>query len=79
MMLADHFADLDDDRVVAAPDAGRVNRTRSSRPGSVVSCHPGIIEDPQQQIAEISHVIGGVRGKTPSSWTISLTQPARCG
>lgn len=64
MMLADHFKGLGDDLVVVAPDAGRVklNKQFATR----LSAGLAILdkERPQQQAAEIGHVIGEVRGKT---------------
>ncbi|CAM3292400.1 Ribose-phosphate pyrophosphokinase [Williamsia muralis] len=64
MMLADHFADLDDDLVVVAPDAGRVklNKQFATRIGAGLAIMDK--ERPQQQVAEIANVIGDVRGKT---------------
>ncbi|GAA4557230.1 ribose-phosphate pyrophosphokinase [Pseudonocardia xishanensis] len=64
MMLADHFADLDDDLVVVAPDAGRVklNKQFATRMGAGLAILDK--ERPAQQVAEIGHVIGDVRGKT---------------
>jgi ribose-phosphate pyrophosphokinase len=64
MMLADHFAALDDDLVVVAPDAGRVklNKQFATRMGAELAILDK--ERPQQQVAEIAHVIGDVRGKT---------------
>ncbi|RTL62559.1 MAG: ribose-phosphate diphosphokinase, partial [Pseudonocardiaceae bacterium] len=64
MMLADHFAGLDDDLVVVAPDAGRVklNKQFASRIGAGLAILDK--ERPAQQVAEIGHVIGDVKGKT---------------
>jgi ribose-phosphate pyrophosphokinase len=64
MMLADHFAELDGDLVVVAPDAGRVklNKQFATRMGAGLAILDK--ERPQQQVAEIGHVIGDVRGKT---------------
>jgi ribose-phosphate pyrophosphokinase len=64
MMLADHFASLDDDLVVVAPDAGRVklNKQFATRMGAGLAILDK--ERPQQQIAEIGHVIGDVRDRT---------------
>lgn len=64
MMLADHFAGLDDDLVVVAPDAGRVklNKQFATRIGAGLAILDK--ERPQQQIAQISTVIGDVRDKT---------------
>lgn len=64
MMLADHFAGLDDDLVVVAPDAGRVklNKQFATRMGAGLAILDK--ERPAQQVAEIGHVIGDVRGKT---------------
>lgn len=64
MMLADYFAGLDDDLVVVAPDAGRVklNKQFATRIGAGLAILDK--ERPQQQIAQISTVIGDVRGKT---------------
>ncbi|EHK83626.1 ribose-phosphate diphosphokinase [Rhodococcus pyridinivorans] len=64
MALADHFAALDDDLVVVAPDAGRVklNKQFATRIGAGLAILDK--ERPQQQVAEITSVIGDVRGKT---------------
>ncbi|GAB3004291.1 ribose-phosphate diphosphokinase [Amycolatopsis acidiphila] len=66
MMLADHFSELGgaDDLVVVAPDAGRVklNKQFATRMGAGLAILDK--ERPQQQVAEIGHVIGDVRGKT---------------
>ncbi|MED5803831.1 ribose-phosphate pyrophosphokinase [Gordonia sp. Z-3] len=64
MMLADHFAGLDDDLVVVAPDAGRVklNKQFATRMGAGLAILDK--ERPQQQAAEITTVIGDVRDKT---------------
>jgi len=64
MMLADHFAGLDDDLVVVAPDAGRVklNKQFATRMGAGLAILDK--ERPAQQVAEINQVIGDVRGKT---------------
>jgi ribose-phosphate pyrophosphokinase len=64
MMLADHFSGLDDDLVVVAPDAGRVklNKQFATRIGAELAILDK--ERPAQQVAEIVHVIGDVRGKT---------------
>jgi len=64
MMLADHFAGLDDDLVVVAPDAGRVklNKQFATRIGAELAILDK--ERPQQQVAEIGHVIGDVTGRT---------------
>ncbi|MEU6702076.1 ribose-phosphate pyrophosphokinase [Pseudonocardia sp. NPDC046786] len=64
MMLADHFAGLDDDLVVVAPDAGRVklNKQFATRMGAGLAILDK--ERPAQQVAEIGHVIGDVQGKT---------------
>ncbi|NMO94032.1 ribose-phosphate diphosphokinase [Actinomycetospora sp. TBRC 11914] len=64
MLLADHFAGLDDDLVVVAPDAGRVklNKQFATRLGAGLAILDK--ERPQQQVAEIGHVIGDVRGRT---------------
>ncbi|WP_204164545.1 ribose-phosphate diphosphokinase [Nocardioides daejeonensis] len=63
-MLAEHFAGLDDDLVIVAPDAGRVklNKQFANRIGAGLAILDK--ERPQQQIAEITTVIGDVRGKT---------------
>lgn len=66
MMLTQYFVDLnlDEDLVVVAPDAGRVklNKKFASRMGADLAI---LNKDrPKQQVAEISHVIGDVRGKT---------------
>ncbi|MBD0862928.1 ribose-phosphate pyrophosphokinase [Gordonia sp. zg691] len=64
MMLADHFSGLDDDLVVVAPDAGRVklNKQFATRLGAGLAILDK--ERPVQQVAEITHVIGDVSGKT---------------
>jgi ribose-phosphate pyrophosphokinase len=64
MMLADHFSGLDDELVVVAPDAGRVklNKQFATRMGAGLAILDK--ERPRQQVAEIGHVIGDVRGKT---------------
>jgi ribose-phosphate pyrophosphokinase len=68
MMLADHFSELGreagEDLVVVAPDAGRVklNKQFATRMGAGLAILDK--ERPQQQVAEIAHVIGDVRGKT---------------
>jgi ribose-phosphate pyrophosphokinase len=64
MMLADHFAGLDDDLVVVAPDAGRVklNKQFATRMGAGLAILDK--ERPAQQVAEINQVIGDVRDKT---------------
>lgn len=62
--FAEYFADLDDDLVVVAPDAGRVklNKQFANQLGASLAILDK--ERPQQQVAEISAVIGNVRGKT---------------
>ncbi|MCW2718211.1 ribose-phosphate pyrophosphokinase [Pseudonocardia sp.] len=66
MMLAQHVNDLPGlgDVVVVAPDAGRVklNKQFADRIGADLAILDK--ERPQQQVAEIGHVIGDVRGKT---------------
>lgn len=66
MMLTQYFVDLDldDELVVVAPDAGRVklNKKFANRMGADLAILDK--ERPQQQVAEIGHVIGDVRGKT---------------
>jgi ribose-phosphate pyrophosphokinase len=64
MMLADHFAGLDDDLVVVAPDAGRVklNKQFATRMGAGLAILDK--ERPAQQVAEINQVIGEVEGRT---------------
>jgi ribose-phosphate pyrophosphokinase len=69
MMLAQHFIDLPGvgghgDLVVVAPDAGRVklNKQFADRIGADLAILDK--ERPRQQVAEIGHVIGDVRGKT---------------
>ncbi|HEV2815555.1 MAG TPA: ribose-phosphate diphosphokinase, partial [Solirubrobacteraceae bacterium] len=64
-MLTQYFADLAlSDRVVGAPDAGRVklNKKFSDKLGADLAILDK--ERPAQQLAEIGHVIGDVRGKT---------------
>jgi ribose-phosphate pyrophosphokinase len=66
MMLTQYFLDLDldDELVVVAPDAGRVklNKKFANRMGADLAILDK--ERPQQQVAEIGHVIGDVKGKT---------------
>jgi ribose-phosphate pyrophosphokinase len=66
MMLAQHVNDLPGLGVVVvvAPDAGRVklNKQFADRIGADLAILDK--ERPQQQVAEIGHVIGDVRGKT---------------
>ena len=65
MLLSDYFIDLElDDLVVVAPDAGRVKLNKKF--ADLMHADLAILnkERPQQQIAEISHVIGDVAGKT---------------
>lgn len=66
MMLTQYFndLDLDDDLVVVAPDAGRVklNKKFATRMNADLAILDK--ERPQQQVAEIGHVIGDVAGKT---------------
>jgi ribose-phosphate pyrophosphokinase len=66
MMLSEYFRDLDlgPDLVVVAPDAGRVklNKQFAVRIGADLAILDK--ERPRQQVAEIGHVIGDVRGKT---------------
>ncbi|MDT7789393.1 MAG: ribose-phosphate pyrophosphokinae [Pseudonocardiales bacterium] len=64
MMLADHFAGLDDDLVVVAPDAGRVklNKQFAIRLGAGLAILDK--DRPRHQAAEIGHVIGDVHDKT---------------
>jgi ribose-phosphate pyrophosphokinase len=66
MMLSEYFRyrDLDSDLVVVAPDAGRVklNKSFADRIGADLAILDK--ERPQQQMAEIGHIIGDVRGKT---------------
>jgi ribose-phosphate pyrophosphokinase len=64
MMLADHFAGLDDDLVVVAPDAGRVKLSKqfAIRLGAGLAILDK--DRPRHQAAEIGHVIGDVHDKT---------------
>jgi ribose-phosphate pyrophosphokinase len=69
MILAQHFLDLRrggelGELVVVAPDAGRVklNKQFADRMGADLAILDK--ERPQQQVAEIGHVIGDVRDKT---------------
>lgn len=66
MMLTQYFndLDLDDDLVVVAPDAGRVklNKKFATRMNADLAILDK--ERPQQQVAQIGHVIGDVAGKT---------------
>ena len=64
-MLTQYFADLAlSDLVVVAPDAGRVklNKKFADKMGADLAILDK--ERPAQQLAEIGHVIGDVRGKT---------------
>jgi len=64
-ILSQYFQDLDlPDPVVVAPDAGRVklNKKFASKIGAELAILDK--ERPAQQVAEIGHVIGDVRGKT---------------
>ncbi|WP_293780342.1 ribose-phosphate pyrophosphokinase [uncultured Aeromicrobium sp.] len=63
-ILSDHFADLDDDVVIVAPDSGRVklNKQFATQIGAGLAILDK--ERPQQQVAEITSVIGDVRDKT---------------
>ena len=64
-MLTQHFADLGlHDLVVVAPDAGRVklNKKFASKVGAELAILDK--ERPAQQVAEIGHVIGDVKGRT---------------
>jgi len=64
-MLTQYFADLAlTDLVVVAPDAGRVklNKKFADKMGADLAILDK--ERPAQQLAEIGHVIGDVRGKT---------------
>jgi len=64
-MLTQYFADLAlSDLVIVAPDAGRVklNKKFSDKLGADLAILDK--ERPAQQLAEIGHVIGDVRGKT---------------
>ena len=65
MLLSDYFIDLKlDDLVVVAPDAGRVKLNKKF--ADLMHADLAILnkERPQQQVAEISHIIGDVAGKT---------------
>jgi ribose-phosphate pyrophosphokinase len=66
MMLSEYFRNLrlGPDLVVVAPDAGRVklNKQFAVRMGADLAILDK--ERPRQQMAEIGHVIGDVRGKT---------------
>jgi ribose-phosphate pyrophosphokinase len=64
-MLAKHFADLKlPDVVVVAPDVGRAKLNQKF--AEVIGADLALMtkERPAQQVAEIGHVIGEVRGKT---------------
>jgi ribose-phosphate pyrophosphokinase len=64
-MLVQHFKDLGlSDLVVVAPDAGRVklNKKFASHLGADLAILDK--ERPAQQVAEIGHIIGDVKGKT---------------
>ncbi len=64
-MLTQHFIDLNlPDVVVVAPDAGRVklNKKFASKLGADLAILDK--ERPAQQVAEIGHIIGDVKGKT---------------
>ncbi len=64
MLLTDYFAGLEGDLVVVAPDAGRVKLNKQF--ATAMGAELAILdkERPAQQVAEIAHVIGDVRGKT---------------
>ncbi len=65
LILTQYFSDLGlDDLVVVAPDAGRVklNKLFASKMGADLAILNK--ERPRQQVAEISYVIGDVKGKT---------------
>lgn len=66
MLLVEHFRrmDLGDGLVVVAPDAGRVKLNKKF--ADLLHADLAILdkERPQQQVAEIGHVIGDVAGKT---------------
>ncbi len=64
-MLARYFADLElEDLVVVAPDVGRAKLNQKF--AEVVGADLALMtkDRPAQQVAEIGHVIGDVRGKT---------------
>ncbi len=64
-MLTQHFKDLGlSDVVVVAPDAGRVklNKKFAAKLGAPLAILDK--ERPEQQVAEIGHIIGDVKGKT---------------
>jgi len=63
-ILSDYFAGFGDDLVIVAPDAGRVklNKQFATQIGAKLAILDK--ERPQQQVAEITTVIGDVRGKT---------------
>ncbi|HEY0226328.1 MAG TPA: ribose-phosphate pyrophosphokinase [Mycobacterium sp.] len=65
-LLAEHIAKIctDDELIVVAPDVGRVKLNRSF--ANCLGAGLAILnkERPRHQVAEISHVIGDVRGKT---------------
>ena len=64
-ILTQHFRDLGlEDLVVVAPDAGRVklNKKFASKLGADLAILDK--ERPAQQVAEIGHIIGDVKGKT---------------
>jgi ribose-phosphate pyrophosphokinase len=66
MIIAQHFTEMDlgNDLVVVAPDAGRVKLNKKF--ADLLHADLAILdkERPQQQVAEIGHVIGDVAGKT---------------
>lgn len=63
-MLSEYFAGLDDDLVIVAPDSGRVKLNKQF--ATQIGAGLAILDKdrPQQQVAEITNVIGDVRGKT---------------
>jgi ribose-phosphate pyrophosphokinase len=64
MLLAQHLRNLEGERVVVAPDAGRVKLSKQF--ATHLGADLAILdkERPQQQVAEVTRVIGDVRGKT---------------
>lgn len=63
-ILSEYFSSLDGDLVIVAPDAGRVklNKAFATQIGAGLAVLDK--ERPQQQVAEITSIIGDVRGKT---------------
>ncbi|MEY2424801.1 MAG: ribose-phosphate pyrophosphokinae [Actinomycetota bacterium] len=64
MLLSEYFNGLDGDVVVVAPDAGRVKLNKKFADRMHADLAILDKDRPRQQVAEIDHIIGDVRGKT---------------